>query len=407
MIRISSENKQQLKTACDKIIRSYVDARDETRIPGVVAAVTTKDGVIYETSQGYANIATEESIAEDTIFCFYSATKIITSVACMQLYERGLLDLDAPAEQYHAEISKIQVLVDFDSKGDPITKPPNTKMTVRMMLSHTAGFSYPFFDIGHLFVMKALKSVPIDDVISDIPLVCEPGSKWAYGNGIDWAGKVVESISGLRLGDYLAQNVFQPLGMDSCTFCITDAAQKQRLMAVYQRIPGKKDLGLSHVKPPLRPNTDMGGQGVFGTVGDFTKFIRMFLNGGKSDSGAHILHADTIRYGAANQLPKNFEITTLETLLPHIANQIDFFPELPKSHSLFAMRTDAHAATGRGPGTLMWAGLANLFYWIDMERGVGGFWATQILPFGDAPCLECFFQMETEVYKALESGAKL
>jgi methyl acetate hydrolase len=146
----------------------------------------------------------------------------------------------------------------------------------------------------------------------------------------------------------------------------------------------------------------MGGHGLYSTAGDYTKFIRMWLNDGDSPGG-RVLQQSTVEMAAANGLGE-MKIKGLPAVLPKITNYAEFFPGMPKSWALTFMVNDEEAPTGRPAGALAWAGLANLYYWIDRQNGIGGFWATQIFPFADPTSVTGYFDFETAVYDGRALG---
>jgi methyl acetate hydrolase len=143
----------------------------------------------------------------------------------------------------------------------------------------------------------------------------------------------------------------------------------------------------------------MGGHGLYGTVGDYMRFIRMWLNDGAGEHG-RVLKAETVRMAEKNHLGDK-KVTPITGVIPSLCNDAEFFPGQSKSWALSFMINDEQAPTGRPAGALGWAGLANLFYWIDRQNGVGGFWATQILPFGDPTSFIGYMNFETAFYQSL------
>lgn len=141
----------------------------------------------------------------------------------------------------------------------------------------------------------------------------------------------------------------------------------------------------------------MGGHGLYSTVGDYMRFIRMILNDGAGEHG-RVLKPETVAQMAKNGLGK-LKIKLLPGVIPELSNDAEFFPGMPKSWSYTFMVNDETAPTGRPAGALGWAGLTNLFYWIDRQNGIGGFWATQILPFADPTSFTGYMDFETAVYR--------
>jgi methyl acetate hydrolase len=153
------------------------------------------------------------------------------------------------------------------------------------------------------------------------------------------------------------------------------------------------------IPPPENPEFEMGGGGLHGTVGDYGRFIRMILNDGELD-GTRVLKAETVAMMAQNQMGA-LRVQKLTTTAPQFSNDAEFFPGDPKSWGLTFQINEVPAATGRPAGTLMWAGLANSFFWIDRQNGVGGAYLSQILPFADKPSTDLFFEVETAAYEAM------
>ena len=230
------------------------------------------------------------------------------------------------------------------------------------------------------------------------PLLFDPGTRWEYGSNLDWVGQVVEGITGKRLGDVFDTEIFGPLGMDSMTFALDDS-RRQRLAEVHAR---GEDGSLTPIglELPSPPEVDMGGHGLYGTVGDYLKFIRMWLNDGAAPNG-QVLRPETVEDALRRHLADHLSVTALPGVIRSLSNDAEFFPGIEKSWSLPFMRNEQEAPTGRPAGAQGWAGLANLFYWIDRENGLGGFWATQILPFGDSTSFVGYLGFEQACYDAL------
>ena len=148
---------------------------------------------------------------------------------------------------------------------------------------------------------------------------------------------------------------------------------------------------------PQPPEMDMGGHGLYSTVGEYMKFIRMFLNGGNGPNG-RVLKSETVDLMSANALG-DLKSGGWETSIPSLSNAGEFFPGLSKSWGYTFQVNDDPTPSGRPAGSLMWAGLANLFYWIDRQNSIGGFWGSQILPFQDASSYPGFVDFESAVYR--------
>jgi methyl acetate hydrolase len=370
------------------------------RVPGVVAMVTDRERNVYEGAAGVRHIGMDTPIGTDDVFALFSATKAITGTAALQLVEDGRLDLDAPASTYVSELGTLQVIDGFDSAGNPVLRPPKRDVTTRMLLTHTAGFGYEFYNaqLFRLVTQKGHPSITTGTMQSLMtPLVFDPGDAWEYGIGMDWCGLVIERITGQRLGEFFAERIFTPLGMTDTGFALTPD-RRARLATIHARMP---DGSLHPLDPPPEgePPVDMGGGGLRGTVPDYMRFIRMWLDDGAGPHG-RVLRPETVRMAERNQLAAHQTVVKMPTRMPHLTTDTEIFPGLSKGWSFSMMINNERAPTGRPAGSLGWSGLANLFFWIDRASGIGGFWATQILPFGDPVSLTGDLDFETAVYAA-------
>ena len=383
----------------DDILRCVVTSNP--RVPGVVAMVTDRTRNIYEGAAGLHRVDGEVPMTTDSVFAIFSTTKAITATAVLQLTEEGKLDLDAPAARYAPDIGKLKVIGGFDPAGEPILRAPKREITTRMLLLHTAGFGYDFFNetYNRLAQEKGQPSVVSASKASLMtPLLFDPGEKWEYGTNLDWAGQVVEGITGKRLGEVFQSRIFNPLGITDMTFELNDSL-RARLAGVHAR-GADGSLSPMDFELPSAPEIHMGGHGLYGTVGDYMRFIRMWLNDGMGPHG-RVLKPETVLMAEKNQLG-DMKISALPGVIPSLSNNAEFFPGQPKSWSFSFMVNDEQAPTGRPAGALGWAGLANLFYWIDRKNGYGGFWATQILPFGDPVSFGGYLDFESAFYAHLK-----
>ena len=369
-------------------------------VPGVVAMVTDRSGNIYEGAAGRRRTDRPNAMTTDTNFAIFSTTKAITGTAALQLVEQGKLDLDAPAKKYAPDIGKLQVIEGFDAKGQPLLRAPKRDVTTKMLLLHTGGFGYDFFSETYLRLANAhgQPSVITSSKASIMtPLLFDPGTKWEYGTNIDWVGQVVEGITGKRLGEVFAERIFAPLGMGSTTFEIDDRV-RTKLAGMHAR-NADGSLTPMEFELPAKPEVHMGGHGLYSTVGDYMRFIRMWLNDGSGPHG-RVLKVETVQMAERNHLG-DLKVTALPGVIKSLSNDAEFFPGQSKSWAFTFMVNDETAPTGRPAGALGWAGLANLFYWIDRQNGFGGYWATQILPFGDAASFTGYMRFETAFYESL------
>ena len=385
------------KAKADSVLTRMVTSNP--RVPGVVAMATDRRANFYEGAAG-KRVMGGADMTTDSVFAIFSTTKAITGTAALQAVEEGKLDLDAPAKTYVADIGKLQVLDGFDAAGKPKLRAPKRDITTRMLMLHTAGFGYDFFNAnynrlaqehGQPSVITASKAALMT------PLLFDPGERWEYGSNIDWCGQVVEAVRGKRLGEVFQERIFAPLGMKDSSFTLTPS-MRSRLADIHARGVDGSLTPMNFVLPQ-EPEIHMGGHGLYGTIGDYMRFIRCWLNDGAGENG-RVLKAETVRMAEKNGLGDK-KIGMLPGVIPSLSNDAEFFPGLSKSWALTFMVNDTAAPTGRPAGALGWAGLANLFYWIDRQNGIGGFWATQILPFADAVSFGGYMDFETAAYASL------
>lgn len=387
-----------LKAACDAVLDGVVSGTP--RVPGVVAMITDRERDIYSGAAGERRLG-GEPMTEDTVIAIFSTTKAIAGTAALQCVEEGLLDLDAPAKDYAPAIGALQVIGGFDQSGEPRLRPPKSDITTRQLMLHTAGFGYDFFNetYARLAREKDQPSVVSASRASiETPLLFDPGEKWEYGSNIDWLGQVIEGIRGRRLGEVMRERVFDPLGMDEIAFTRTEA-MKARSATIHAR---GADGGLTPMDDfalPDDPEIDMGGHGLYATIPEYMKFIRMWLNDGAGPEG-RVLSSETVDWAVRGALVPPQKVTMLPGVIPSLSNDAEFFPGLAKDWSYTFMVNSEEAPTGRPAGAIAWAGLANCFYWIDRETGIGGYWATQILPFGDPVSFPGYLEFETAAYRA-------
>jgi methyl acetate hydrolase len=390
------------KQAADAILEGVVTSNP--RVPGVVAMVTDRERNIYEGAAGVRRLDRDQPMTTNDAFALFSTTKAITATAALQLIEEGRLDLDAPASKYVPDIGRLQVIEGFDANGEPRLRAPKREVTTKHLLTHTGGFGYDFFNktYAQLAEKKGQPSViTASKAALMTPMLFDPGDKWEYGSNLDWVGQVIEGITGQRLGEVLQTRIFDPLGMRDTTFALNDGL-RARLAGMHAR-NADGSLAPMDFELPSAPEVHMGGHGLYGTVGDYMRFIRMWLNDGRGEHG-QVLKPETVRMAERNHLGPN-KVTMLPGVIPSLSNDAEFFPGQSKSWSLAFMVNDEDAPTGRPAGALGWAGLANLFYWIDRKNGIGGFWATQILPFGDPASFVGYMNLETAMYAHLKEAA--
>ncbi len=347
-------NKLAHSEEIDRALQASVSARE---IPGVVAMAAKEQSVVYEGAFGFRDIAAASRMSTDTVFRIASMVKLLTSVAALQLVERGTLKLDEPAGNIDPALASAQILTGFDAKGVPQLRPAQKPLTLRNLLTHTSGFSYPLWDPN---VGRYLKRARKNPHLPRMPLMFEPGSRWAYG------GRQRAREASLHVRDGTGKLVPQPL------------------------------------EKPKVPQAFSGGGGIYSTAPDYLTLLQALLNGG-SFRGTSILQPETVASMSTNQIG-NVEAGILRTTNPALSNDVDFFPGVRLRWGLGHMINIDPVPDGRRAGSLTWAGLFNTYYWIDPTMRIAGVIMMQILPFADRQALKVYRQFERGICRALGSA---
>ena len=384
-----------MQTRIDELLD---DAVRSGTVRGVTALVCNRAGTVYTGASGSAN---GHAMRSDSVCAIYSMTKPVTAAAAMQLVEQGKLSLDDPAGDVCPYLHEVQVFEGYAEDGTALLRPPATPVTLRHLLTHTSGFVYDLWneDFKQHAQQAGIPSLlTLQRAALQVPLMFDPGTRWEYGLGIDWAGLMVEAVSGQTLGEYLQSNLTGPLGMSDTAFA-PNASMLERMSVMYHRHPDGSLQLPSHDEAAAEtpaPEFEMGGGGLLSTAQDYARFMRMILNDGILD-GVRVLAADTVRQMAANHMG-DLRVGLLTSADPAMTNDAEFFPGSEKSWGLSFQINEQDEHTGRSKGTLMWAGLSNCYFWIDRERDVAGLMLTQVLPFADPQCLDLLYAIETAVY---------
>jgi methyl acetate hydrolase len=276
------------------IDKALAEAVNSGRVPGVVALAANDKGTIYSGAFGKRSLAQSQPMTVDSVFWIASMTKAVTTAAAMQMVEQGKLKLDQPASEILPDLALAQVLEGFDGAGKPQLRPAKRPVTLRQLLTHTAGYTY---DIWNENTGRYEKQADLPGLITckddalKTPLAFDPGERWEYGINIDFAGKMVEKVSGQRLEGYFRDHIFGPLGMADTSFKLS-SSQRERLVAMHAR-GADGSLKPIEFEMPQEPEFFMGGGGLYSTGPDYLKFVRMFLNKGSLD-GKTVLRPETV-----------------------------------------------------------------------------------------------------------------
>ena len=337
-------------------------------LPGAVVLVARQGQVAWQEAYGRRDPARGAPMQADAIFRIYSMTKPLVSVGVMMLVEAGRLLLGEPVGKYLPDLAEMQVA----AEGGAV--PAAAPITIQDLLRHTSGLTYEFRGDGP--VQRAYAAAGIarreqgnaDQVatLGRLPLLHQPGTRWEYSRSTDVLGRLIEVVSGQRLGEFLAARICGPLGMADTGFHVPPA-QQERLAEGFSIDPdtGTAAMTLLDVREP--PRFESGGGGMVGTAADYLRFAQMLADGGQYH-GTRLLSRKTV------------ELMTSD----HLGGIPGAGDILPLGHGFglgFAVRKDRGIATAPGSvGTFFWSGMAGTFFWIDpaerltavfMMQGVG------------------------------------
>lgn len=418
-------------TAVDRI-QQVIDAavaNPTSNIPGVSVVVTNRQGQLLVNAvaglQGLQKGA--GPLQKDAIYWLASCTKISSSVLALIAVEEGKVSLDDPkvVEKLCPELRKIPIIKSVNSETGEITLvPKKNKITLRSLLIHTAGFSYTHLNpelakYGRIFGIH--EGTGLDSSVLQ-PLVAEPGTRFSYGIGVDWACNVICRAYGKTLDTLMKEKIFTPLGMKDTSFIPTQS-MKDRTVTVSFRKPSG-DL----VPTPRLTNraqaTDAeyaaagyqyGGAGLYSNPIEYSKLFATLLNGGVSPhTGARILSQKSVDEMFTNQLPdwpnfgRDFPMTSY---IPSVSNSLpEIYPQRgnpPQGWGLSFFLNLVPMPSGRSSFSAYWCGITNLYYFIDREKDVAAFISCQILPSADFKTLKLVSDLEKEIYKGLKPSSKL
>lgn len=373
----------------EQILEKYIVSGD---LPCALAGVANADGTLYMGAAGLRSLDDSQAMTTDTIFAIASMTKAITTVATLQLVEQGQIDLDTPITAYLPDLEHLKVLDGFDDDGKPMLSSPKTSPTTRQLLTHTSGYVYEIWNANGL---QSVASEQIDSLFAEggngmmAPLAFSPGERWEYGIGIDWAGVIVETLSGKSLDVYFQEHIFDPLGMQD-SFYKVPKEKAARRAAIHART----EAGLA-VTPHLGEPVS-GGGGLSSTIADYLRFMRALLNQGTLD-GAKILQPYTVDMMFENHIG-DLDVNPGPTQIPDVSNDFDMGFGEPAKWGLGFLLHQAQTQSGRPKGSASWAGLFNSYFWIDRENDLCAVIATQVLPFYDTKAVAMLKEFESAIY---------
>lgn len=365
-----------------------------------VAAVGNAGGQTWSHAAGYQDAEKTKAASPDNIIQIASMTKLVTTIAALQLVEQGKLDLDTPISAYAPELNELQVLTGFAADDTPIFAEANRAPTARELMTHTAGYAYEIWNTN------ALKGVRLGVTPSllgegnylEAPLAFQPGTAWEYGINTDWLGVLVERLSDQRLAEYFDDNIFTPLGMTD-TFYELPAGKLDRSVTMMARA-AEGLLKLPSFQPTPMEKGSMphysGGGGLSSTVADYGRVLQMLLNSGSLD-GKTLLKSETVDTMFQNNIG-DIQPTALATVMPTLSNTADMSFGNKATFGLGLLIHTDGIDGGRKANAGSWAGLFNSYYWVDREAGAYGIFGTQVLPFYDGVAVETLLEFEQAVY---------
>jgi methyl acetate hydrolase len=382
--------------AIDKVLE---DAVVSGQVPGVTAAAANADGVIFAGAFGRRSLSGGAPMTNDTVFRIASMTKAVTGAAAMQLVEQGRLSLDQPAGEVLPFLRNPMVLDGTDANGEPKVRPAKGVVTLRKLLTHTAGYVYSNWN-GQMAHYMARSGHPIIQsgkiAALHAPLGFDPGERWEYGINIDIAGRMVEVASGKNLETYFQDHIFRPLGMTDTSF-VLQTKFNDRLAQVHAR--DEKGLRpIDSARPVENPEFYPGGGGLLSTSHDYLIFLRALMRGGEFN-GARVLKPETVALMGQNHMGA-LNVQVMKTTNPAVSNDCELFPEMDKKWGLSFLINTQDIPGARSAGSLAWAGINNTYYWLDPVKRVAGVLMTQILPFADPAVLGLLDRFERAVYAA-------
>jgi CubicO group peptidase (beta-lactamase class C family) len=378
---------------------NYVEPQ---KIAGCQVAVSRHGHVAHWSSLGLMDIERGRPMADDTLFRIYSMTKPITAVALMQLYERGLFQLNDPVHRVVSAWKEPRVWVAGEGEAME-TRAADRPITFRDLLCHTAGLSYgatshPVDRVYRTLDVRRDRGETLASFVAkltQVPLHYSPGERWMYSYATDVCGHLVEVLSGMTLDRYFQAHIFEPLGMTDTAFHVTPA-QTERFAANYQREPDKSlklfddPFDSSYAQPPSFLS---GGGGLVGTTADYLRFCEM-LRGGGSLGGERIIGARTLGLMTRNHLASGRDLTEMA---------VGAFSETAYEGTGFGLgfaMTLSEVATGTlGEGDYFWGGAASTIFWVDPREDLVVVFMTQLMP---SATFNFRGQLKNIVYSAIE-----
>lgn len=388
----------------------------DRRICGGAAIAIDKSGRVIVTKEfGKTSVETDaQNFTLDTALWLASSTKLLTSISALQCVEKGLLKLDEDISSILPAWKDPEILTGFDSNGKPTLVKAKQTITLRRLLTHSSGMCYSGMDprIGQYRRAVGLDDPSTDPAPDSIqseknPLLFEPGSGWMYSPSIDWAGQMVEAVTGLTLGQYMQKNIFDPLGMTSTTFDpVGNASIMSRMTGRVGRDPATGLVKKEESKDTLVRNRPdhWGGSGLYSTANDYIKVLKsLLLDDGKLLAKGGEMYEQLFKPQLEN--PAAFKKTATNPVMgPFLAPGLLRDPERTDwDHTLGGAVVKREIPGHAALGTLFWSGYSNNYWFVDRVSGTAGHYASWILPPGDAPTGEMFAAFQQAALKQISA----
>lgn len=389
-----------------RVDRFFDGLVDVGRVPGWAWSLVTADGVAYTATGGLRDINMRLPVESSTLFRIYSMTKPITAAAAMLLFERGLVQLTDPLEEYLPEFAGTPVYEGGD--GDRMRVRTRTRrLTVGHAMTHTSGLTYGFHrshpveagyrSAGH--DVEAPPGRPLAESCrtwAEMPLLFEPGTAWNYSVGMDVVGRVIEVVSGRELGEFVDDEIFGSLGMTDTGFHVVESS-RERLAPVYRYRDGAltpdQQLGRSVL---LARSGHYGGGGLVSTLADYGEFARMVLRSGTTGDGARLLAPQTVRFMLRNHLPAGRDIASFGRPM---AGELGFSGVGQALGGTVVL--DPATWYLSSPGEYAWGGIAGTYFWCSPALGIAAIFMLQVTPPGAIPIRGRLHQL---VHQSLITG---
>ncbi len=354
-VGVSAERVRRIDTVMKKMV-------DEGQLAGVVTLLNRHGKVVNFSAYGKKDIRSQAPVERDSIFRIYSMTKPVTGVAMMMLYEEGKWRLDDPVSRFIPEFRNLKAYAGDNPDGTPKLEDARRSMTMRELMTHTAGLGYVisgtnpvdrmYRQTGVLNPAKPLQNMI--DGLARMPLFAQPGTRWYYSIAVDVQGYLVEKFSGMSFGDYLQTKIFAPLGMKDTAFYVP-AEKVSRLALVHSQDGDGKLMPPDNTRgdPTVVPLGPSGGGGLFSTASDYARFCEMLLEGGQFN-GVRLLAPRTVEMMRTNHVMPE----PLKTMRAGTGWGLDFS----------VVMDAAQAGEPVSDGTFSWYGIAGTWFWIDPVR---------------------------------------